>query len=56
MSGVGIRITNSRDRSKEDTDFPDPVHTKRPLKLEHTSKSLKERQVKECGRYTTPQW
>lgn len=55
MSGVGFRITNSRDQSKGDTDFPDPVHTKCPLKLERISKSLKERQVKECGRYTTPQ-
>lgn len=55
MSGVGFRITNSWDRSKEDTGFPDPVHTKCPLKLECTSKSLKERQVEECVRHTTPQ-
>lgn len=47
MPGVGrFRIANSRDRPKDDRFPTDLVHTKFPLKLKHTSKSLNERQIK----------
>lgn len=53
--GWGLRTTNGWVRSKEDTDFPLTWSTQNLLKLEHTSKSLRERQVKKRGRHTTPQ-
>lgn len=54
--GWGRRTTNGWDRSKEDADFPLTWSTQNLLKLEHTSKSLRERQIKKRGRHTTPQF
>lgn len=39
---MGLRTTNSRDRSKEDRFSTDPVHTICTLTLKHTSKSFNE--------------